>query len=201
VVKQSGFTLRALLAVRPRPRGSLIKPRWRHVSEMGPAAGSDSASTIVVPTRGITAVDRRILTFILLFAPFALLITLFLTPGGPSVNLFPKLGLWAGLLVLIGLLMTASISVRRVDVDQSGITVRYLFDKRRATWAALTPSPHPPRKGMWSLYSRPTATGVGKARRYIVTVEQARAILSHPSRPVDWVIPPAVRTGLGLASA
>jgi hypothetical protein len=170
------------------------------VAQTQPARAS-SCDTRNVPTRGLTAVDVRVLWFVLIFAVPGLFIVLFLTVGGPTHNLLPKLALWAGLLFLIWAIMEGSISVRRVEVTESGVLVSYLFDRRRSAWTELAPSQQLARRGLWVLYSGPPTASTGRSRRYFVTVEQARAILSHPARPGDWVLAPAIRESLGLALA
>lgn len=152
---------------------------------------------MAVSTVGWTHEDRRIQLRTLLLAPIVFLFVLFLTAGGPATDTAIKLSLAAAVVAFTDLVEEEIISVRRVEVDESGVVFCYPLHRERTSWKELSPSRNPPKNGMWGLI-RPRTESRG-SRGYRITVEQSRAILSHPACP-EWPLDPGLRTSLGLGN-
>ncbi len=120
-------------------------------------------------------------TMFLIVGPVGAMVWLFATPGGLSLQVvLLKLGFWAVLLVVMDVMLEAMTHVRRIDVETRGVTFYYLFSKEFGAWNTLSPSDYPSRHGMYAFKG---VRSDGGQRAYTVTNRQARAILSHPSRP------------------
>jgi hypothetical protein len=133
---------------------------------------------------------------VLISLPFDVLFIIFLTPGGPSHYLPVKLAILAGCIVTGELFLLSAGSVRRVDVDSSGVTFWYILAKERGMWIDFRPGRFPPKEGMWHVVR---TTKSGRQRGHTITLEQARAILAHPSRP-RWDFAPGVAEALGMTN-
>src|SRR5580658_2409770 len=150
-----------------------------------------------VRTRGLTSADWRIQKFVLAVSPIGLLIIL-LRAGVDSLASLPgPLAVWAIVIAVVDLAMEAPVSVRSIRIDPAGVTFRYLFHTRFGNWVDLSPSPRPARRGLWFIHRqlRPGSRTVDS--EHMVTVEQARAVIGHPSCP-PWHLSPEVRASLGL---
>lgn len=106
----------------------------------------------------------------------------------------------AGFLSLFDLLIAGLVFVRRVEVDRGGVTFVYRFHRENGPWANLSPDSDPPFHGMWVIHRR-RHHGLSfrrvPIRAHQVTLEQARATLSHPACRV-WTISDRVSGKLGL---
>jgi len=151
---------------------------------------------VSVRAGGFTYADGRVQIGLLIIAPVAALFMFGLTAGGPTYETLPKAVVFIAILVTYELFVEGSISVRRVDVDASGVTFRYLFNREHGTWADLRPGRSPARKGMWVVVR---VTKRGRRRGHWITLAQAEAILRHPSRP-QWDFLPGVAESLGNMS-
>ena len=153
-----------------------------------------STSNLTIPTRFLTYWDIQVQAIVLLCAPVDALYILVLTTGGPAQNFHAKLALFIGVVVCTDLLLEGITSVRRVDIDQTGVTFRYLFHKERGTWEVLTPATQLPSHGTWFIIR---ATKRGSRRGHRVTVAQGKAILEFPSAP-KWAVDRGILSSLGL---
>ncbi len=149
-------------------------------------AGTGTGEPVSVPSRGLTALDRKNLGIVLALSPVGVLVTVFLTNGGPGHLLVAKILLAAAALAIWYMCLTALISVRRLDVDPKGVTLHFLFRQERGAWSQVNPHSYyaPPKvyyyeRGSWPLLIQ---SGSGLRRRYI-TQKQALAILQYPTRP------------------
>lgn len=149
-----------------------------------------------IPTRGITWVDSRIALASLIVGPLMALCIVGLTAGGPTQNTPVKILVFVGCFSAYLLFITNAASVRRVDLDQQGVTFRYIVTKERASWADLRPGRSPANHGIWTIVR---ITKSGRRRGHVVTTEQALAILRHPNRP-EWDLAPAVAESLGVGA-
>jgi Galactose oxidase, central domain len=85
---------------------------------------------------------------------------------------------------------------RAIAVTAAGVIVDRRQGELRLPWDTLQPGISRPEKGRYQFrYADPTNAQVQGG--FIVSVDQARAILAHPSAPA-WVLPPAVAQALGL---
>lgn len=158
------------------------------------STGIPTPAVISIRTRGTTWVDRQAFLASLIVAPVMALVLIGLTPGGPAHDTLLKVEVFVGLFAGYQLFVVNAYSLRRVDLDASGVTFHYIITKERGAWADLRPSRFPAKHGIWTVVR---ITRRGFRRGHIVTVEQAQAILRHPSRP-HWDLSHAVAASLGL---
>jgi hypothetical protein len=114
-------------------------------------------------------------------------------PPFPS-DFVPRLIVVIILIGAVDFLFEELVSVRRVDIDTTGVTFHYLFHRERGVWLDLSPDAAPPSHGTWCLRRRRPAKGLLRripVRAHQITLEQARAVFSYPRRP-RWDIDPEV---------
>jgi hypothetical protein len=152
------------------------------------------SSVVSVPTGRLTYYDRRTQLALVIIAPVDALLIIGLTIGGPTHDTLLKVVLFMLTLIAYELIVEEIISVRRVDIDSSGVTFRYLMHKERGSWADLGPSQSPVTHGMWEIVRVKKS---GARRGHLVTLAQAQAILRSDCRP-HWDFRPGVAESLGL---
>jgi hypothetical protein len=169
---------------------------------MGPSSNSSGGriQAISIRTKGWTWLDRLAQLAMLALFPVAFLLDVVISGPRYPNDLVPRVTFIVVLLAGIDLLYVSIVPVRRVDVDDKGITFHYLFHKERATWADLSPISAPPQHGMWGLLrNRQTGGKLLPYRGHNITIEQARGILSFPACP-RWELPFQTRQALGFIS-
>ena len=154
--------------------------------------------TLTVLTKGWTYLDWGLVLLCLGLWPLGSLMLISFVASGDSALLLPKV-IAAGILALaVGFFAESANSVRRVDIDPRGVAFRYLFSTDFAPWSDLKPSPLPVKHGLWG-FARVRGEGGWIPRQgHIVTIEQARAVLSSMSCPT-WEIPDVTLRKLGLS--
>jgi hypothetical protein len=175
-------------------------PARRKVIPMGknlqPPNGSQN-----IRTKGFTYVDWRAQLGVAICAPIGALLILGLTNGGPSLDLPLKIAIFVAALAVVDLAIIGTRSVRAVEIDASGVTFHYLFNKERGRWSELSPGRLPPEHGMWAVIRTVTKGSTlsrrGFRRAHYVTLEQARAIVLDPHGP-NWNLLEPVATRLGI---
>lgn len=162
----------------------------------------DAAGSItVVPTRGLTWWDGyfALLAYVVAL-PVGTLMYYFLAVGG-----FPDgfLGSFIAALVSVsvGYIVILSLaSVRRVTVNTSGVSFRFLFNTEHVGWTSLSPGKDPVAHGAWWIRSSDVRSSPSRLpRAYRLTRQQARAILSHPCCP-KWNLQLETLRDLGLSA-
>jgi len=153
-------------------------------------------SAVSVPTGGLTFYDRRTQLVLIILAPVAALLIIGLTIGGPTHDTLLKVVIFVLTLIAYELIVEEIISVRRVDIDSSGVTFRYVMHKEHGSWDDLRPSRSPVTHEMWEIVRVKKS---GTRRGHLVTLAQAQAILHSKFRP-HWDFRPGVAESLGLAS-
>jgi hypothetical protein len=168
-----------------------------------PVEGTESLPLISVRTHGMTWWEKTWQIAVLASSPVVILMgTVVSQPPFPT-DFVPRL---IGVIVLIGavdLLFEELVSVRRVDIDATGVTFHYLFHRERGIWLDLSPDLAPPSHGTWCLRRRRPAKGLFRhvpSRTHQITFEQARAVLSYPRRP-RWDIDPEVLSAISRVPA
>jgi hypothetical protein len=151
---------------------------------------------VTIRTRGLTSVDLKIQMIVLFGSALVLVDQLLLNWGKGADWLLVAVGITAAVAVVAEIALMGILSIRSVSVDDSGVTFRYPFYRRHGGWMDLTPSSKPISRGLWAIFRRDSA---GVERGHWVTLEQARAILGHPSCP-RWPLPAEVRQSLGLTA-
>lgn len=165
---------------------------------------TDSLRPISVRAHGMTWWDKALQAVVLAVTPIAVVeVTIFAPPPYP-IDFVPRLITALVLVAGADLFIEAMVSTRRVDIDSAGVTFHYLLHKERGAWKDLSPGVNPPGHGVWFVgrrrYSGPMM-GLLPVRGHLLTLEQARAVLSCPQRP-RWDIDPGVlRTINGVPAA
>ena len=160
---------------------------------MGSTGVPDPVS-VSVAAHGFTHADKTIQLAVLLAFPVSALLILFLTSGGPSHDTIIKVALLAGIVVGGDLLGESMVSVRRVDIDVSGVTFRYIFHSERGEWDTLEPGAEPARDQMWTVVRIKRSSS--RYRGHWLTIDQALAILRYPGRP-QWKVSDSIARSLG----
>lgn len=170
-------------------------------SPNGPDPGSSGGGLATIKTIGWTWLDKMIQVVTVLLFPVGVLFVIYLSGPKPPADLLPRL---LGIVVfLLGLDVFAESmsSVRQVRVDSTGVTFRYLFHSTHRDWPDLAPSNLVPQHGGWGVVSRyHNGRRVRLQRGYALTIEQARALVTHPNCP-KWHLSEAIKQGLGVDSA
>ena len=91
----------------------------------------------------------------------------------------------------------AAFNLRRVVIDTQGVQFVYVLHRAKVRWAHLTPARRTP-QGRTLTFYRVDDSGMEK-RSYFVTLEQAKAILTFPSRR-KWELSHELAGHLGLVS-
>jgi len=152
--------------------------------------------SLTVRTQGWTWLDVMGQLVVICMFPVGVLFVIYLSGPTPPTDVGPRL---IGLVVFLGLvdlLWMALVSVRKVTVDFTGVTFRYLFHTERRLWSELEPGPNPAEHHTWWIISRHRKGRETFQRGYRLTIEQAQAVLSYPGRPA-WQIRPEVSRSLG----
>lgn len=96
---------------------------------------------------------------------------------------------------LIGAFTTQIQVARRIDIDNSGVTVHAIGQVKHLAWSEFPGFQFPPRLGEVGL--APGASKKGWVGAYFLTLDQARRILAHPACP-PVTLSDEVRRGLDL---
>jgi hypothetical protein len=153
----------------------------------------------MIPTRGWTRVDRTRALLLVLFGGFiGAIFWRGFSKWGVEVTAVAE-GLGVGCLFLGGLLSASRSSVRRITIDQKGVTFTLPFRSEMVPWFELIPSGAPANRGLWGVL-RASKTDPHRGRPFLLTAEQGRAILNFPGRP-KWKISARVAQSLGVAPA
>jgi hypothetical protein len=150
----------------------------------------------------MTFFDRVLLAAMLGLFPLLASEFYFLAIGGFPGGLRGSLIVAAAISAFVYGLAESRISVRRVDISESGISFRYLFHSEYGSWSDLGPSPSfPVWHGMWQIQRRQTPTRLKPPLRgHLITVEQLRAVLTYPGCP-HWALPESVERELRQGDA
>lgn len=155
---------------------------------------SDAANRVSIKTHGLTSLDKSFQVMVLAISPFAIILATVLSgPAYPS-EFIPRLIVVIVLLICTDLGVEAILSVRRVDIDSTGVTFRYLFNTEHGSWSDISPGEKPPWRETWYVRrrrSRGRIIGRAPFRAHNITLEQAHAILAYPSRPA-WNVDPTI---------
>jgi len=154
------------------------------------------ASPPVCLMTGWTALD----TWMLIggFGTLSVAVGFFTVLAGPKFPHDFYVGLIEGA-VLVGsvfLFFESLASVRSVTLDSTGVTFRFLFHRERVAWGELRPGVESTKFGTWTVMRPLTLMGQESWRAYRITLEQARAVLAHPSCP-GWRVGVQSLRGLG----
>jgi len=149
-----------------------------------------------VYTKGFTFADLQAQLTVIITAPVAAILILGLTAGGPTQDFGVKLIATISVVVLTEIVVEGLTSVRRVDIDDGGVTFYYLFNKERGSWADLRPSKSPAKHEMWVVVR---VSKNGRLRSHWITLPQANAVLRFPSRPA-WEFREGVAESLRLSA-
>jgi hypothetical protein len=162
--------------------------------------GESSGAPKVIPTRGLTAGDciqQAIFLGVGILA-FLLVWSLSWPPRDAYMHVLTTSAviLW---ILAVDIALANRTSVRRVEIEPSGVTFSFLFHRERVAWSDLSASRSRPILGGWWV-QRVIAgrDGQTRARAYYLTREQTAAILSYPSRP-RWTISEPVARSLGVS--
>jgi hypothetical protein len=155
---------------------------------------------VSIPTRGLTFADRQLIIGTAIGALIIYPLVAFAIVGATPATLGPRLLLGTVVIAATSLGLANIQAIRRVDVDDSGVTFRYVLRRVHASWTDLRP-PHANRyaREYGGIYMRrvvPSAGG-GIGRGHFVTCDQARAILSHAACP-KWTLEEGLRSYLRL---
>lgn len=136
--------------------------------------------------------------FIFLIFPLAIFVPL-IASGTSLQGTLLVAGIFGTIYGLLGVALFFGVSrslTRAVGIVSGGVIVRRKSGELRVAWDNLQPSMIRPQKGRyWFQFLFPgKEQGVGG---FGVSVEQARAILLHPSAP-PWVVPRVVSDGLNI---
>ncbi len=156
-----------------------------------------------VPTPDWKATARRmplILAAVVLVAGIIPLLAIgATTPGGWSsvapIALF--LAVFLGMYIAVIAYVSYSTAVRAIAATSAGVIVKRGRGETRIPWAEIQPSiTRPERSGKYTFeYLVPAR---GSMRGFLgLTVDQSRAVLTHPSAPA-WNVPPALAAAVGL---
>jgi hypothetical protein len=132
--------------------------------------------------------------------PIGLFMVVFVSGPGYPQDFVPRL---IGILVFLSgmdLLGLSLLQVREVRSDSKGVAFRYLFHTERRSWEDLEPSTLAPRHKEWYLLSRSREGRKAGQRSFLLTLEQARAVLADASCP-RWQLTPQVAQGLAMLPA
>jgi Bacterial PH domain len=158
------------------------------------------ASIVRVKTRGLSSMDRQLLIATIVGATIGYPLVGFVVIGGSPATLGLRLSIFTAALVCAALGASNIQAIRRVDVDDGGVTLRYLLRTVRVPWSDFAPPrPNPFAKEYGGTFLRRVARkpAGGVRRGHFVTRDQARAILMHPMCP-KWDLDASLRTYLGL---
>src|SRR5208282_2050247 len=160
------------------------RPPGVHDFEM-PDSSVPATNSVSVPTGGWTWFDRSAQLTVLVLLPLGIVMLAVISGPRYPVDFLPRALIAVIILVAVDVAYEGYLSVRRVDIDSRGVTFRYLFHSEFGFWYALGPSPRPPSHDMWAILRIRLTKGTRSIRGHWVTLEQARAILSHPACP-EW---------------
>lgn len=174
---------------------------WGNPSHRDVAAALvPSGPTVKVKTRGLSSIDRQLLTATAVGAAIGYLLLTFLVIGGSTGTLVSRLLVFSAVLGCTSLGVSNLQCIRRVDVDDEEVTLRYLMRTVRVPWSDLAPpraNPYADEYGGIFLRRIVRGPGGGARRGSFVTRDQARAILMHPKCP-KWDLDETLREFLGL---
>ena len=161
-------------------------PLETHPDALPPSPG------LVVPTRGLPFLEKGVITVAVGLFPLLAGMFYFLAigrfPGGLTGCIIAAAVVSASVFV-VG---ASRMFVRGIDVEEDGISFRYLFHSEYGSWSDLAPSPFAIKHGEWYLARRnPGSHSNHRVRGYRLTIEQARAVLSFPACP-KWTLPESV---------
>jgi hypothetical protein len=155
---------------------------------------------VSVQTAGWTWFDQTLQLTILAVSPVLILMLVFLPQPPYPTDFVQRIIAALVILAIADFSGEEIVSVRRVDIDSEGVAFNYPLHCEKGAWADLFPGPNPPQHGSWFVgRTRRRGGRVLTPRAHRITLEQARAILSHPSCP-KWDLEPAVESVLRLTS-
>lgn len=164
------------------------------------ASPLSSRPTVSVKTRGLSALDRQLLIATAVGAVIGYPLVAFAVVHATTATLGARLLIFTAVLGCASLGVSNLQCIRRVDVDDGGVTLRYVVRRVRVPWPDFAP-PGPNRyaKAYGGIFVRRILRRpAGEVRRgHFVTRDQARAILTHPNCP-RWDLEPSLREFLGL---
>jgi hypothetical protein len=169
----------------------------------GVAEPARVAEKLSVRTQGLTWLDKIMQLIVLALSPVVVFMVIVSSPPPHPTDFVPSLIVAILLLGAADLYGESIVSVRRIDIDSTGVSFHYLFHVERGAWLDLTPGPTPPAHGMWCLLRRRHAGVLFRrvpVRSHQITLEQARVTLSFPACP-HWDLPPEVSRQLGVPPA
>lgn len=157
---------------------------------------------VSVKTRGLSSADREVLIATAIGAAIIYPLVAFAVVDTTPATVVPRLLIGTVVIAVTSLSMANIQAIRRVDIDDSGVTFRYLLRKVHASWSdLLPPGPNRYASQYGGIFMRRVVPKTGGATRrgHFVTRDQARAVLNHPNCP-RWNLDANLRAFLGLES-
>jgi hypothetical protein len=163
---------------------------------MDSSLNAERSATVIVRTGGFTKNDLALLAAGAISAPIIFVMFVFLPIGGGLPDNWMGITVSVAFVAAIMMFGDELVQVRRVEIGAQGVSFRFSIHTSFCRWAELFPYPGPPRAGVWAVESR--KPGILRGRWFRLTLDQSRALLSHPACP-KWNLSPEVLFRLGMS--